>query len=199
VKDSLDGRTVIVGVAIYGVLLGLCLGAAALWPGLAGVPWTGPGPAGWDIALGLAAGGVIVAASWAAVRWTPSGRRLADLLARTLHGLPAWGALPLALAAGVAEEAAFRGCLWTLVDAAAGPEAAWILTSLAFGLAHGMFRPGLRTWSLFALGTGIALGGLRMGTGAILAPVVAHALVDAVNLPLVQRAGRAADPDGAKR
>jgi membrane protease YdiL (CAAX protease family) len=56
-----------------------------------------------------------------------------------------------------------------------------------------MFRPGLRTWSAFALATGVLLGGLRLATGGILAAVVAHSLVDAVNLPLVRRAGRLAD------
>lgn len=190
VKEALDGRTVAFGLVFYGLLLGACLGASALWPSLAGLPWWEPGRVGIDAGLGVGAGGVIVAASWAAVRWTPSGRRLADLLAKTVQGLPSWGSLPLSIAAGVAEEALFRGSLWSVADAAGGPEAAWILTSLAFGLAHGMFRPGLRTWSIFALGTGLALGGLRIVTGGVLASVVAHVLVDAVNLPLVRRAGR---------
>jgi len=192
VNESLDGRTVIAGLVFYALLLGACLGAAVLWPAVAGVPWVVPGRIGTDIAMGLLAGGVVVVGSWASVRWTASGKRLADVLGRTLRGLPAWGSFPLALAAGVAEEAFFRGTLWTAIDAVAGSDVAWIATSIAFGLAHGMFRPGLRSWSAFALGTGVLLGGLRLATGGILAPVVAHALVDAVNLPLVQRAGRVA-------
>jgi membrane protease YdiL (CAAX protease family) len=196
VNQTLDGRTVVFGLLIYALLLGASLGAAALWPAVAGVPWVLPDRVPQDVALGLLAGGGVVAASWASVRWTAAGRRLADLLGRTLQGLPAWGSLPLALAAGVAEEAVFRGTLWTATEAAAGPNAAWIVTSVAFGLAHGMFRPGLRTWSAFALATGVLLGGLRLATGGILAAVVAHALVDAVNLPLVRRAGRGTDGRG---
>jgi membrane protease YdiL (CAAX protease family) len=193
VNETLDGRTVIFGLLFYALMLGASLAAAAFWPAVVGVPWVLPDRVVPDVVLGLLAGGVVIAASWASIRWTASGRRLADLLGRTLRGLPAWASLPLALAAGVAEEAVFRGTLWSAIEAAAGAEAAWILTSVAFGLVHGMFRPGLRTWSAFALATGVLLGGLRLATGGILAAVVAHSLVDAVNLPLVRRAGRLAD------
>lgn len=192
-NETLDGRTVIFGLLFYALMLGAALGAAAFWPAVVGIPWVLPDRVMPDVVLGLLAGGAVVAASWASVRWTASGQRLADLLGRTLRGMPAWGSLPLALAAGVAEEAVFRGTLWTAIEAAAGSYAAWIVTSVVFGLVHGMFRPGLRTWSAFALATGVLLGGLRLATGGILAAVVAHALVDAVNLPLVRRAGRLAD------
>jgi len=195
VKDSFDSRMVVYGLLFYGLVLGVCLVAAWLWPEAAGLPWGDPSHAVRDVALGLATGGTVIAVSWAMVRWLPSGRRLADLLARTLKGMPRWAGLPLAVAAGVAEEAAFRGCAWSALQAWLGTAAAWVLTSVVFGLAHGMFQRGMRTWSAFALATGFALGGLRLWTGSILAAIVAHVLVDAVNLPLVRRAGAARSPE----
>ena len=180
-------RMALAGLAFYAVLLALCLGASALWPAAAGWAWVGT--AGWpaEAMAGLAAGGLLVAVSGVLVHRTAAGQRLARTLGQLVRGLPGWAWAPLALAAGVAEEALFRGALWTALEALGGRWTALALTSLAFGAAHGGFRRGFRTWSAFALGTGVLLGGLRLATGGLLAPVVAHVLVDLVNLPLLRR------------
>ena len=56
-------------------------------------------------------------------------------------------------------------------------------------------QPSLRlTWSVFALVTGVMLSCLRMVSGGVLAPAVAHAVIDAVNIPLVIRLYREGRP-----
>jgi hypothetical protein len=62
--------------------------------------------------------------------------------------------------------------------------------SLIFGLAHFVPRRELAPWCLFAIAAGLLLGGLYEWTGNLVAPVVAHAGINAVNLRL--RAARAA-------
>jgi membrane protease YdiL (CAAX protease family) len=96
----------------------------------------------------------------------------------------------LAVASGFAEEAVFRGSLFTLADPLAGGIVAVAATSLAFGAAHGLFLPGFRAWSLFALAAGVVLGVLRVHTGGVLASAIAHATVNLVNLPVVMRVGK---------
>ena len=90
----------------------------------------------------------------------------------------------LALAAGLAEELLFRGILWSFLEGTISPIGAWLVSSVLFGAAHGLWHPTLRTWGLFAIAAGLVLGGLRLGSGGLLAPMVAHVLVDAINIPL---------------
>ena len=87
---------------------------------------------------------------------------------------PALWALLLAMASGIGEEALFRGALQ--------PVAGLLLASLLFGLVHFAPRRGLWPWSLFALAGGLGLGALFDATGNLVAPVVAHATLNAVNL-----------------
>ena len=80
----------------------------------------------------------------------------------------------LGLASGVAEEAFFRGALQ--------PALGWLLASLIFGLVHFAPRRELLPWTGFALGAGMLLGGLFEWTGNLVAPIVAHVVINAVNL-----------------
>lgn len=176
-------RAVLASIAAYAALFGACLGAAGLWPGWAGLP------AGTDvlrdILFGAILGLLVVAGSWLFSTGTVAGRNLAHDLGRMLDGIPNWGIPTLALAAGVAEEALFRGTLWSIAEAAAGPVTALATTSIVFAGAHGLFSRRLRTWGLFALVTGLLIGLLRERTGGLIAPVVAHVVIDAVNVPVV--------------
>ncbi len=186
-SSNASTRLVIVGTAIHIAALAAVLCLGAVWPRLA-VPWA----AGCVVvasAWGAAAGLGLVAVSWAMTRWCRAGRRLAKMLRNTVAGMPWPQALVLALGAGVAEEAVFRGALWALVSSVWGDAAALAVTTVAFGAVHGLFARRLRAWGLFALGAGLVLGGLRWGTGGILAPVAAHVVIDAINLPLLARRG----------
>jgi membrane protease YdiL (CAAX protease family) len=187
----------VVGTAIHVAALAVVVGAGVLWSRLA-VPWIGHRSVGESLAWGALAGAAIVAASWAMTRWCEVGRRLERMLAPAVSGMPWPQAMVLAVGAGVAEEAVFRGALWTLIASWWGDSAAWGVTTALFGVVHGLFVRRLRAWGLFALAAGAVLGALRWGTGGILAPVAAHVVIDAINLPVLARRGSATARDEAR-
>jgi membrane protease YdiL (CAAX protease family) len=159
----------------------LMAAAAVVWRLAAeGVlPWAeAPGesvlPIHWRIAAGLGGGAALVAASRFWTARSEAGRALAAELARVLGPLGPGRALSFALASGVAEEALFRGALQTQVGALAA--------TLIFAAAHFVPAPRLRIWSLFALLAGAVFAALFAWTGDLLAPALAHVLVNALNL-----------------
>jgi membrane protease YdiL (CAAX protease family) len=175
-----------------GIPLGLAVGFYAVVAGVAwawrfwadgGAPWSAPGIAPWPvlarIAAGLAAGLLLVATSRAFTRRTDAGKALAEELGRAV-GNPGLAAVwILALASGFAEEALFRGALQ--------PEVGWLAASGVFGLAHYVPRRGLRLWSAWAALAGLVLGGLFELSGDLLAPAIAHVLVNGMNLGWMAR------------
>lgn len=174
--DEADGAR-LVGVAI--VFYGLLFAAALIWVRLEGrslalrsqgatVAWLR------DVALGLATAAVLVAASGALTVATAAGRALADALARVL-GRPGLGVcVALAAISGLAEEAFFRGALQPRVGLA--------VASVLFAAAHFAPRREFLPWPFFAFAAGLAFGALFDATGNLVAPVVAHAGVNAWNL-----------------
>jgi membrane protease YdiL (CAAX protease family) len=165
-------------VAFYGVLFALALG----WTALAGrsllyadAQAAARGIATLrDLAVGAATGLAVIALSAELARRTAWGDRLARALAHVLGRLSLAECIGLALLSGVAEEAFFRGALQ--------PQVGLLAASALFALAHFAPRRDLLPWTLFSFAAGLALGGLFAWTGNLVAPVVAHALVNAVNL-----------------
>lgn len=125
-------------------------------------------------AAGLAAAAALVAGSAWLTRRVAAGERLARALAEAVGPLRPGQAWLLAVASGLGEEAFFRGALQ--------PVAGLLLTSLLFALAHFVPRRELLLWSAFSLVAGLLLGGLYEATGNLLAPTVAHVVVNGVNL-----------------
>lgn len=79
-------------------------------------------------------------------------------------------ALLVAFVAPVVEEIAFRGMLWAALGrAGVSPLATWLLTTLVFALAHFEWRR-----LLVVLASGAVFGFLRLRTGRLGAPIVAH-------------------------
>lgn len=141
-----------------------------------GIDWAG------DALVGALAAGVVVCLSallTASTRW---GEDLARALAEILGPLSTRSCLLLAAASGVAEEALFRGALQPLLGLT--------VASVLFGLAHLVPRRELLPWTAFTLAAGFGLGALYAFTGNLLAPVVAHAGVNAVNLRLLTARAR---------
>lgn len=132
-----------------------------------------------DPLLGLVAGLLVIAASAELTARTRLGQALARALAEAIGPLRTRDCLVLALSSGIAEEALFRGALQ--------PRVGLVWASLLFGLAHLAPRRELLPWSLFSLAAGFLLGGLYAATGNLVAPVVAHVLVNAVNLRRLSR------------
>ncbi|MGH0032694.1 MAG: CPBP family intramembrane glutamic endopeptidase [Myxococcota bacterium] len=177
-----DGGLVRTAAIFYAVLLGLALGVSTL----TGHPLLYADPAAdrgidWprDPAVGALAAGLVIALSAllsAATRW---GEALSRALAELLGPLRPRDCLLLAAMSGVAEEALFRGALQPLVG--------WVAASLLFGLAHFAPRRELWPWTGFTVAAGFGLGWLYEATGNLVAPVVAHFGVNAVNLWLLSR------------
>jgi membrane protease YdiL (CAAX protease family) len=93
-------------------------------------------------------------------------------------GGPVWGAAEaglVALAAPVVEELFFRQWLWDRLRASWQPAATGIATALAFALGHGEFA--LATLPLAA---GLTL--LRLQSGGVLVPMLAHVLQNALTI-----------------
>jgi len=125
-------------------------------------------------ASGLAVGAALVAASRVVTARTAAGRTLAAELGRLLGPLGTARAWTLALVSGLAEEAFFRGALQ--------PRVGLVAATLLFGAAHFVPTPQLRSWALFALVAGAGFGALFAATGDLLAPLLAHVLVNGLNL-----------------
>jgi len=127
-----------------------------------------------DLAVGglAAAIAILISNQWTA--HTHSGERVARVLGALLGRLRWRDCLVLAIASGVGEEAFFRGVIQPYVGI--------VMASLIFGLAHLAPRRDLLPWTLFSVLAGFLLGGLFEATGNLIAPVVAHAGINLVNL-----------------
>ena len=85
-----------------------------------------------------------------------------------------WVAITVVVA--TAEELVLRGALFRAVEASGGLMAAIVLTTLAFALMH----VPLYGWRVVPLdlGVGLWLAGLRLLSGGVVAPAIAHAMAD---------------------
>lgn len=143
-------------------------GVARLWRAPAAIeapPW-------W--LAGAAAGAALLALSWLAEAVWPAMRRLTAELAGALGPIGTGRAVAWALASGVAEEALFRGPVQDLVG--------WPIAALLFAAMHGGTTRRLIAWSAFALCAGALFGLLAHHYDSLWPAVVAHVLVNGVNL-----------------
>ncbi|MCC7136791.1 MAG: CPBP family intramembrane metalloprotease [Planctomycetes bacterium] len=157
-----------VGYAVFSGKIGVLLGEETPAPG--------------SLLAALAVGTAIVLVCLAAEKTVPVVSRAADALARLLGPMSARDAVVLALLSGIAEELLFRGALWPHLGLAG--------TTLLFGLVHVVPRRALLLYPLFATGAGLVLGLLREGSGSVAPPMIAHVLVNGVNLVRLARRPR---------
>ena len=135
-----------------------------------------------DLAVGLAAGGTLILVWMVARQYLASARRLEGELAEMLGPLTTSEVIALALLSGFAEEMFFRGAM----QAAWG----WLPATIVFALLHAGPGPSFRIWTIFAAVAGLVLAGLMLWRGNLLAPVVAHVVVNGVNLERLSRLSR---------
>lgn len=148
-------------------------------------------PARWwrDVLWGLAAAAVLLGLWEIGRRILPAARELERTLADLLSGLEPDQALGLAVVSGFAEELFFRG-------AVQGQWGLWI-AALLFALLHSGPGRAFSLWSAFAAVAGVVFGLLTWHTGNLLAPILAHILVNALNLSRLVR--RTPDPPEPSR
>lgn len=140
-----------------------------------------------DLALGLAAGGLLILVWVAARQFLSSARKLEEDLAKLLGPLATSEVLGLALFSGFAEELFFRGAM----QGAWG----WLPATVVFAALHAGPGATYRIWTAFAVVAGLTLAGLMVWRGNLLAPVVAHVLINGVNLDRLSRLPRAASSE----
>jgi uncharacterized protein len=140
-----------------------------------------------DLAIGVGSAALLLGV-WALGRRSIQAMvELERLLADAIGPLTKDEAVALALISGFAEELLFRGAMlhsWGLV-----------VTTLIFGLVHtgrGVFR----YWTLFALLAGALLGWIVLQTGNLFPAIVAHLLVNAVNLLHLSRVRDSSEGSG---
>ncbi len=169
-------------------LLGLALAAATTLRAVAGVS---SAPVAMAASVAFAAALVVLAAPLRIRVPSPRGVGLGILGGAALVLVPllihpllpvglrpepfvAWAAVTV-LVAG-AEEALLRGALFDALRETGGLPAAIVLSSIAFALMH----VPLYGWAVVPidLGAGLVLAGLRVASGGVAAPAVAHAVAD---------------------
>lgn len=143
-------------------------GEAAVWARVIG---SAPGR---DVLLGALVGLGVVGATRLAHHLLPGIDSMARALGRALGPLSLLGCLVLALLSGITEEMVFRAALQPGI----GP----VWATLVFAAVHAPFERDLWAWPLFALVVGGLFATLFAATGAALAPMVAHIVINAFNL-----------------
>jgi membrane protease YdiL (CAAX protease family) len=135
-----------------------------------------PRPKARKIAPAVAAGAAIGLALVAVGLVGPAlgGTSFVGGLGRPAAPFVPWAVVVVGVAVG--EEAILRGALFDRLLRAGGVAVALLVTTLAFALLH----VPLYGWHVVPLdlAVGLALGGLRLGTGGFVAPAVAHAAAD---------------------
>lgn len=127
-----------------------------------------------DLSLGAGVGLALVALWTVARKTLESARRLEDELRRMLGPIEPIEILALALLSGFAEELFFRAA----VQGAFG----WVVATILFTVLHSGPGPSFRLWTLFAGIAGLVFAGLVLWRQSLLAAIVAHVIVNAVNL-----------------
>lgn len=139
-----------------------------------------------SLPLALALGALVGMTAVRATRWTTEhtrwGRSLAHELSSAVTGLDRRAVLWLALASATGEELLFRGAIQSGLVDHGGLAQGIALTSVLFGALHVPANRKLVSWTFMATAMGAVFGLLYVWTGEILAPLVAHAVVNFANL-----------------
>lgn len=136
-----------------------------------------------DLALGVIGTGPLLLAMWwtGTSNWPPVVRlreQVEEVVREAFVHLTLPDLAVVALLAGVAEEALFRGVLQVAFGEWLTPWAGLVIASVLFGLVHFVTR----LYAVLATVIGLYLGGMLLWTGNLLGPVVAHALYDFIAL-----------------
>ena len=164
-------------VGFYGVVVLFSFGYA-LFSGTASTLFGEHAPTGSHLLTGVGIGAAIVLLCRLADWWWPAVRRAEGALAEILGPVGFGTGILLALVSGFAEELLFRGALWTHLGL--------VGSSLLFGVVHFLPRRALLLYPVFAAAAGLAFGLLRSGTSNVVPCMVAHAVVNGVNLAWIE-------------
>jgi membrane protease YdiL (CAAX protease family) len=177
---------VVIAVAVY-ALLGLGAFGAVLWwrHGWAfehPAPWLPLEPGvreGYSLVLGLAFGTLVVVSTRVMVKKLAWAQALHAELRPVARAMTRPSIIALALASAIGEELFFRGLL--------EPWLGLVPQALVFGIVHQLRGPSRWVWVAWATVTGLLLGAVFHLSGSLVGPMVAHALINGLNLDFMRR------------
>jgi len=152
-----------------------------------GVPWVYPTPwlrleplvgQGASAGLGFVLALTVIAGTRFTVRRFAWAQRLHLDLRPIAHGLSLWQIVAIAFFSSLGEELLFRGLLQ--------PWLTLLPTAVLFGVCHQMPGDARWVWVCWATAVGLAFGAIFAATGSLLGPVVAHTVINAVNLAFLR-------------
>jgi membrane protease YdiL (CAAX protease family) len=155
VSASADGRVIGLGFGIGLLALAIACG------------WRPARSAPSSVAMGVTGGAVLIALA--------AATRAGPLPSLAPPGpLAPWAAITVLVAC--AEELVLRGVFFDAVERRLGVASAIVITSVAFAVMH----VPLYGWHVVPLdlGVGLWLAGLRLASGGVAAPAIAHAIAD---------------------
>lgn len=139
------------------------------WPLFEGVPSTVT-----SLVAGLAVAALTVATTPALLRRARWAKALEALVRDWLKNATRTDVVLLAVASGVGEELFFRGALLPAIGLTG--------SSVVFGLLHlGPVRT-MWPWTVWAIAMGYVFGAMFLATGSLVGPIVAHVLINGINL-----------------
>jgi membrane protease YdiL (CAAX protease family) len=152
------------------------------WLGLQGIP-----AHAYSLVFGVAVGALCVMLTRRLVEKVAWAQELARVLRPFARGMSGTGILVVAALSSVGEELLFRGLLQ--------PWLGVIGQAIVFGVVHQMPGPSRWAWMLWATVIGVLFGVIFVSTGSLVGPLVAHALINGLNLNFLQ----SYDPEPSRR
>ena len=141
--------------------------------------YDGPNSIALAVAAGCILGAFAIALSWQMTRTVPGVRMLSERVSMLLAGQTGRDAVLLAMFSSVGEEFLFRGCIQS--------EFGFWPATVLFAIVHvGRERVWL-WWTASAFIAGIGLGILYEQYGGLLAPILMHFMINAINLRWLAR------------
>lgn len=165
-------------VAFYGVMLAAAFGIGA-WQGAIGVWLPRPGDAATHAVVGLAVGLLVVLFSRVAQRQFDWARALSSEFQSMLGGFARRDAFMMASMSALGEELLFRGVIQSSFP---DPFFGVVLTAGIFAALHVGPSKTFLPWTVMAFVVGLMFGALALLTGDLLAPIVAHGVINFLNL-----------------
>jgi uncharacterized protein len=141
----------------------------------------------YSIALGLAFSGAIVFSTRVLVTRAIWARKLHTELRPFARAMSGGGILVLAVLSSIGEELLFRGLLQ--------PWLGLLPQALLFGIVHQLPGASRWVWVGWATAVGVALGAMFQLTGSLAGPLVAHAVINGLNLLFL----KSHDPEPPRR
>lgn len=165
------------GAVLYVAML-LLAGVIAMLRGTLQMP-TWDASTWLSVALGVLFAAIVCALTELLLRRSAHMRAMRREFRGFVSGASRFDIAVLAAASGIAEECLFRGALQPWLGLA--------LTSVLFGAVHFVPTRALILWSVWAGLVGFMLGLIVTETNVLLGAVVAHVLINAVNLRRIAR------------